>query len=173
MLARPVWLSGLTIHSSLHLLLLAQVAATPPMGWNSWNHYHCSVNEAILRNMRAAPGRLRASRSKLFEMARATLASSSSLLPLLKPCSNCRQLTAWHRARARRQRAIEGARQTVGVLQVDAVPHHWRRRRRLPCAATCHVRSAAPCSHCTCAAHPASQADAPCRHAHARRVREY
>ena len=27
------------------------MAATPPMGWNSWNHYHCAVNEAILRNM--------------------------------------------------------------------------------------------------------------------------
>ena len=30
---------------------LTDVAATPPMGWNSWNHYHCAVNEAILRNM--------------------------------------------------------------------------------------------------------------------------
>jgi len=28
-----------------------EVASTPPMGWNSWNHYHCAVNEAILRNM--------------------------------------------------------------------------------------------------------------------------
>ena len=24
---------------------------TPPMGWNSWNHYHCAVNEHILRNI--------------------------------------------------------------------------------------------------------------------------
>ena len=23
----------------------------PPMGWNSWNHYHCAVDEAILRNI--------------------------------------------------------------------------------------------------------------------------
>jgi alpha-galactosidase len=30
---------------------LTGVADTPPMGWNSWNHYHCSVNEAILRNI--------------------------------------------------------------------------------------------------------------------------
>ena len=21
------------------------------MGWNSWNHYHCAVDEAILRNI--------------------------------------------------------------------------------------------------------------------------
>eukprot|EP01079_Euglenida_sp_SAG-EU17-18_P003724 gene3723-4136_t len=26
-------------------------ADTPPMGWNSWNHYHCSVDESILRNI--------------------------------------------------------------------------------------------------------------------------
>ena len=29
----------------------AGVADTPPMGWNSWNHYHCAVNENILRNI--------------------------------------------------------------------------------------------------------------------------
>ncbi len=27
----------------------AQLAATPPMGWNSWNHYHCGVTDAIVR----------------------------------------------------------------------------------------------------------------------------
>jgi alpha-galactosidase len=26
-----------------------QVAATPPMGWNSWNHYHRNVTDAIVR----------------------------------------------------------------------------------------------------------------------------
>src|SRR5690348_357576 len=26
-----------------------QVAQTPPMGWNSWNHFHRGVTEAIVR----------------------------------------------------------------------------------------------------------------------------
>ena len=37
-------------------LLTAQIstqfdtlALTPPMGWNSWNHYHCNINESIVR----------------------------------------------------------------------------------------------------------------------------
>lgn len=25
------------------------LAATPPMGWNSWNHYGCEINEALIR----------------------------------------------------------------------------------------------------------------------------
>jgi alpha-galactosidase len=27
----------------------AQVAKTPPMGWNSWNHYHCNLNETLIK----------------------------------------------------------------------------------------------------------------------------
>lgn len=27
----------------------AQLAATPPMGWNSWNHFACKVTDAIIR----------------------------------------------------------------------------------------------------------------------------
>ncbi|HEX4154026.1 MAG TPA: glycoside hydrolase family 27 protein [Acidobacteriaceae bacterium] len=27
----------------------ATLAATPPMGWNSWNHFGCNVNEALIR----------------------------------------------------------------------------------------------------------------------------
>ncbi len=27
----------------------AKLALTPPMGWNSWNHYHLNINEAIIR----------------------------------------------------------------------------------------------------------------------------
>lgn len=27
------------------------VAPTPPMGWNSWNYFHCDVNEALIREM--------------------------------------------------------------------------------------------------------------------------
>ncbi|MES2391605.1 MAG: glycoside hydrolase family 27 protein [Acidobacteriota bacterium] len=29
----------------------ATLAATPPMGWNSWNHYHSKVDDAIVRSM--------------------------------------------------------------------------------------------------------------------------
>src|SRR6185436_8446684 len=25
------------------------LALTPPMGWNSWNHYGCSIDEALIR----------------------------------------------------------------------------------------------------------------------------
>jgi len=28
-----------------------QIAATPPMGWNSWNHFHGDVSDAIVRAM--------------------------------------------------------------------------------------------------------------------------
>ena len=27
----------------------ARVALTPPMGWNSWNHFGCNVSEALIR----------------------------------------------------------------------------------------------------------------------------
>ena len=27
----------------------ARLAATPPMGWNSWNHYGCNVSDALIR----------------------------------------------------------------------------------------------------------------------------
>jgi hypothetical protein len=43
--------SSLQFSSVLNLDTDVDVASTPPMGWNSWNHYHCAVNEAILRNM--------------------------------------------------------------------------------------------------------------------------
>src|SRR4051794_3235954 len=25
------------------------LATTPPMGWNSWNKFHCNINETIIR----------------------------------------------------------------------------------------------------------------------------
>ena len=28
-----------------------QLAKTPPMGWNSWNKYHCDVSEALIMGM--------------------------------------------------------------------------------------------------------------------------
>lgn len=27
----------------------AQTAKTPPMGWNTWNHYHCNLNETVVK----------------------------------------------------------------------------------------------------------------------------
>ena len=26
-----------------------ELAATPPMGWNSWNYYNCNINETKLK----------------------------------------------------------------------------------------------------------------------------
>ena len=25
------------------------LARTPQMGWNSWNHFHCGVNDSVIR----------------------------------------------------------------------------------------------------------------------------
>ena len=24
---------------------------TPPMGWNSWNHFYCNINETLIKNI--------------------------------------------------------------------------------------------------------------------------
>jgi alpha-galactosidase len=37
------------VSCSLATAQQAQLAATPPMGWNSWNHFHCGVTDAIVR----------------------------------------------------------------------------------------------------------------------------
>ncbi len=45
-------LSGAVLFALLGGSLLAeepQVARTPPMGWNSWNHFECKVSDAIVR----------------------------------------------------------------------------------------------------------------------------
>ena len=31
--------------------LTNSLALTPPMGWNSWNHYSCNISDAIIRNI--------------------------------------------------------------------------------------------------------------------------
>src|SRR5690606_19781702 len=31
-----------------------QLARTPPMGWNSWNHFGCNINEQIVREVAEA-----------------------------------------------------------------------------------------------------------------------
>src|SRR5215831_7574178 len=35
--------------SSCLLAQSTQLAATPPMGWNSWNHFACKVSDAVVR----------------------------------------------------------------------------------------------------------------------------
>ncbi|KDP40460.1 hypothetical protein JCGZ_24459 [Jatropha curcas] len=35
--------------SSRKMLLDNGLALTPPMGWNSWNHFHCQINEKVVR----------------------------------------------------------------------------------------------------------------------------
>ena len=27
------------------------LALTPPMGWNSWNHYGCNIDEQLIRDL--------------------------------------------------------------------------------------------------------------------------
>ncbi len=45
--------SFILFHLGVFPNLLAQdcslLALTPPMGWNSWNHYHCNINETIIK----------------------------------------------------------------------------------------------------------------------------
>jgi alpha-galactosidase len=35
--------------SGISLAQEAQIARTPPMGWNSWNHFECKVSDAVVR----------------------------------------------------------------------------------------------------------------------------
>ncbi len=45
-------LASLIFVSAISLSALAQdptLAATPPMGWNSWNHFACKVNDQVVR----------------------------------------------------------------------------------------------------------------------------
>ncbi|CAL9776871.1 unnamed protein product [Musa acuminata subsp. burmannicoides] len=30
-------------------LLANGLGMTPPMGWNTWNHFYCDINETIIR----------------------------------------------------------------------------------------------------------------------------
>ncbi len=55
---------ALVLRALLALLIVAPLptalgltnglALTPPMGWNSWNKYHCNVSETIIRNISGA-----------------------------------------------------------------------------------------------------------------------
>lgn len=60
---RPLLGHGPTLWSLVCVVILALVAVphalavnnglarTPPMGWNSWNHYGCSINETIVKQI--------------------------------------------------------------------------------------------------------------------------
>lgn len=41
----------LLITSQLNAQKFENLAPTPPMGWNSWNHFACDINEEIIREM--------------------------------------------------------------------------------------------------------------------------
>jgi alpha-galactosidase len=46
--AFPIVLTAL-LGASVTFAQQARVALTPPMGWNSWNHFHCGVSEDVVR----------------------------------------------------------------------------------------------------------------------------
>ncbi len=46
LLLLPLWLAG---QRTTALAQEPEVARTPPMGWNSWNYYHCQVSDAVVR----------------------------------------------------------------------------------------------------------------------------
>lgn len=49
---RPYFLTGILILLSFSVSAPAQdslLARTPPMGWNSWNHFACEVSDAVVR----------------------------------------------------------------------------------------------------------------------------
>ncbi|KAG8645989.1 hypothetical protein MANES_10G110300v8 [Manihot esculenta] len=41
--------SSCIVASSRKLLLDNGLGLTPPMGWNSWNHFHCQINKTIVK----------------------------------------------------------------------------------------------------------------------------
>ncbi|MCO5557902.1 hypothetical protein L7F22_011475 [Adiantum nelumboides] len=43
-------LSSISSQIRRRLLLHNGLGRTPPMGWNSWNHYNCHITESIVRN---------------------------------------------------------------------------------------------------------------------------
>ena len=44
-------LSTLLNTTNLNAKKYEHLAATPPMGWNSWNHYACDIDEKIIREV--------------------------------------------------------------------------------------------------------------------------
>ena len=46
-------------------LLDAQLALTPPMGWNSWNKFHCNVSEQLIARHGGCDGEIRHERRRL------------------------------------------------------------------------------------------------------------
>lgn len=48
---RLLFLLMMIITASAYGQKFDNLALTPPMGWNSWNHFQCNVNEAMIRDM--------------------------------------------------------------------------------------------------------------------------
>ena len=44
-----LWLALATAAGPAAAQKFAELARTPPMGWNSWNHYGCEIDEALIR----------------------------------------------------------------------------------------------------------------------------
>jgi len=44
-----VWLALALVAVPASAQKFAELARTPPMGWNSWNHYGCEIDEALIR----------------------------------------------------------------------------------------------------------------------------
>jgi len=44
-----VWLALALVSMPASAQKFAELARTPPMGWNSWNHYGCAIDEALIR----------------------------------------------------------------------------------------------------------------------------
>jgi len=47
-------LAGLLVTGVVFGQKFEQLARTPPMGWNSWNHFGCNINEQIVREVAEA-----------------------------------------------------------------------------------------------------------------------
>jgi alpha-galactosidase len=44
-----LWLALATAAAPASAQKVAGLARTPPMGWNSWNHYGCEIDEGLIR----------------------------------------------------------------------------------------------------------------------------
>ncbi|XP_022725696.1 alpha-galactosidase 1-like isoform X1 [Durio zibethinus] len=44
-----MWLASLTAATSRRSMLTNSLGMTPPMGWNSWNHFGCNIDEKMIK----------------------------------------------------------------------------------------------------------------------------
>jgi len=48
-----IWIAAALIVLASGFHGAAQLALTPPRGWNSWNHFHRTIDDAIVRQSAA------------------------------------------------------------------------------------------------------------------------